>query len=199
MGSRIVLHKGEVFNRLTIIEGDIAHPVNGKTVAKCRCECGNTCTTYVSGIRSGKVRSCGCLKSEIAKKNIKKVSKHQEKDLTGKSFGFWVVLNLVGIKNNNNLYLCRCACGNTKEIESPHLIRERSKSCGCKSIELGKGRKATPMPEGTRFGSLVIKESKPIKEKKRNKYKVICDCGEEVLVDGANLRKGQTTHKGCRL
>lgn len=51
---------GNRFGRLTVIELIQKSP---KAVWKCRCDCGNI--TYVKGIalRSGQIKSCGCLKS----------------------------------------------------------------------------------------------------------------------------------------
>ncbi len=199
MTYRITLHKGEVFSRLTVIEGDLEHPYNGRTMAKCRCECGEICTTFVYSIRSGRVKSCGCLKREKAKKQAEKIRPHPRKNLTGETFGFWRVLQTNGFRNGNKVYLCECFCGFKKNLESPYLVRGKTKSCGCKSRAIGKGRKKTEMPVGRRFGSLVVTSTETEVKGGRHLYQCKCDCGEVVSVDGAALRRGQKSHKECRI
>lgn len=56
-------------------------------------------------------------------------------DITGQTFGRLTVLSLAGRSNAEALWLCRCACGNTKEIRSYYLRSGTSKSCGCYQIE----------------------------------------------------------------
>ena len=56
---------GKVFSRLTVIRQD-GYIRPKKPAYLCSCSCGNT--TRVSGefLRSGKTRSCGCLRQEVA-------------------------------------------------------------------------------------------------------------------------------------
>jgi hypothetical protein len=51
-------------------------------------------------------------------------------DLTGQRFGRWQVLEIVGYKKGV-YWLCRCDCGNVKEVRSDRLRDGRSTSCGC--------------------------------------------------------------------
>lgn len=57
---------GQRFGKLTVIERAETH-VSGsgqkKTMWRCKCDCGNEITTVAYGLISGKVISCGCLKS----------------------------------------------------------------------------------------------------------------------------------------
>ena len=53
---------GEKFGRLTVI-GDGTHQ-NWEHKWECRCECGNITYVTTKGLKSGKTRSCGCLKKE---------------------------------------------------------------------------------------------------------------------------------------
>lgn len=61
---------GKKFGRLTPIER-----INNKGSAryKCKCDCGKLVTATGSQLLSGKAKSCGCLKSEVSKKNFEKV------------------------------------------------------------------------------------------------------------------------------
>lgn len=54
------------------------------------------------------------------------------KDLTGIKFGKLTVISLLDERKNNNRYwVCKCECGNTKEMRASHLLKGYSKSCGC--------------------------------------------------------------------
>ena len=50
---------GQVFGKLTAIQR--AKSKNGKTYWLCKCECGNEKEIQTSHLRSGLIRSCGCL------------------------------------------------------------------------------------------------------------------------------------------
>lgn len=52
-------------------------------------------------------------------------------DLTGQKFGRLTVLRRVGTKNQSSLWLCRCECGNLKEVTLSHLRAGSIRSCGC--------------------------------------------------------------------
>lgn len=74
---------GQKFNRLTVIKKvDIKeHFYNTDEGSRwlCKCDCGNL--TYVRGtdLRSGRIKSCGCLRDEAAITNLKKLHKGPSK------------------------------------------------------------------------------------------------------------------------
>jgi hypothetical protein len=51
------------FGRLTALHIDPLRGTNRHWV--CACECGNRATVQISRLRSGKTKSCGCLRSEV--------------------------------------------------------------------------------------------------------------------------------------
>lgn len=55
---------GQRFHRLTVIRR--IEGAKGPALWLCICDCGNEKTAYGSDLRHGKVKSCGCLKSERA-------------------------------------------------------------------------------------------------------------------------------------
>lgn len=66
MSARVVVHGGEKYNKLTIIEEVDTIRKPGKTVqvirmVRCRCECGNETVTRLSSVRGSITKSCGCL------------------------------------------------------------------------------------------------------------------------------------------
>lgn len=58
----IIEMKGQTFGRLTVI--DRAENVGKAAAWKCLCECGKTKTVIGKHLRTGAIRSCGCLLSE---------------------------------------------------------------------------------------------------------------------------------------
>lgn len=57
-------------------------------------------------------------------------------DLIGQRFGRLTVLECCGrSKDGQKVYLCRCDCGNEKEIKSGNLKSKNTQSCGCLAAE----------------------------------------------------------------
>lgn len=53
-------------------------------------------------------------------------------DLTNLKFGRLTVISLCGkSKRNDNMWLCRCDCGNGKVVKAYNLTSGHTKSCGC--------------------------------------------------------------------
>lgn len=61
---------------------------------------------------------------------------HKEEGIIGSKFGFWTVLNRGKNRNQEPFYLCKCECGNEKEVKWKYLKNGVSKSCGCKTKDL---------------------------------------------------------------
>lgn len=124
-------------------------------------------------------------------------------DLTGKRFG-----RLTVISKGNGYYtkggqykttwLCRCDCGNTKEIASEKIRKGHTQSCGCVRKEKV-GKVNFDDITGQRFGRLtVIRFLKPEeREDWRRQWLCRCDCGKEVQVNSNNLRSNRTRSCGC--
>lgn len=86
-------------------------------MVECRCDCGNTKITQKRYLKSGSVKSCGCLPHGVPKK-----------DLTGKTYGY---LTVIGSGTKKGTRLFRCICGNEKEILLASVKNGQTKSCGC--------------------------------------------------------------------
>lgn len=52
-------------------------------------------------------------------------------DLTGQRFGSLVALSKAESRKGKTYWLCRCDCGNEKEIQTGHLTSGVTTSCGC--------------------------------------------------------------------
>lgn len=107
---------GEKFGMLTVLEY-AGKNEKGYHSWKCKCDCGKIVVKSGKGLRNGHITSCGC--------------RHKAKDLTGMVFGNLKVIKIVGKKNRNTLWLCRCECGKYVECYQYNLERGTSTSCGC--------------------------------------------------------------------
>lgn len=116
---------GQKWGMLTAIRYD--HTENGKHVWLFECECGNQKLIPSSYVKYGKVKSCGCLRSQ-------KASDSNRKDITGKRFGKLTALEPTDKRNPNNgsiIWKCRCDCGNEIEVTATELHSKQVQSCGC--------------------------------------------------------------------
>lgn len=119
---------GKTFDRIKILERDYETQQlkNTKEVFwKCQCECGTIFSARGHDIRDGKIKSCGCLRRE----NARKIN---YQDLTSKTFGKLKVLKENKEKRiaDRCIWVCQCDCGNIVEISSKGLLTGTS-SCGC--------------------------------------------------------------------
>ena len=94
-------------------------------------------------------------------------------------------------KIGKGYYVCKCTCGNIKEIRCDHILNGRISSCGCKAHH-----ECYRDLSGKRFGRLVV-----INKAYKNGYDVFwnckCDCGKDAVVLAGNLTRGITKSCGC--
>jgi len=118
---------GKRFGRLTVIrwndQGE--HSTQGW---ECKCDCGNTIFTTGYKLKSGMVKSCGCLHRE----HLVKYGKTRAVDLSGQRFGRLIALRPTEERKRGVVvWECKCDCGNTVHISSVDLRSGGSRSCGC--------------------------------------------------------------------
>lgn len=68
---------GQRFGRLVVLNR--ASSQNGHTRWLCKCDCGNECIVHTSSLRTGNTKSCGCYKTENARKlysSVRQNDKH---------------------------------------------------------------------------------------------------------------------------
>lgn len=103
----------------------------------------------------------------------------------------WTIVGYAG----KGYYECICKCGNKSIIKKSDLLAGRSRRCReCADRESVALRPQNGRKEdltGRRFDKLYVKEY--IGDKK---YRCICDCGNEHITTGHNLRTGKCTR--CR-
>lgn len=108
----------------------------------------------------------------------------------GNRYGKLLVIDRDGSKKGKAYWICKCDCGNITSACGTSLRRGKKKSCGCLERQV--------IDEtGKRYGRLlVIKRVK--KEDNKNAYWLCkCECGNETIVAGNNLRNGSTKSCGC--
>ena len=115
-------------------------------------------------------------------------------DLTGRRFGRLVVQREAESKHNEATWLCRCDCGNEVIVTGYKLRHGHTQSCGCLRAENGKTH-AIDLT-GQRFGRLTVVERSGSIDSFAA-WKCRCDCGNERIVDGGNLKQGHVKSCGC--
>lgn len=139
-------------------------------------------------MRSGKTKSCGCQQY-----------KPQYNDLTGRRFGYLLVIARVNNKGVGHFaksrWRCRCDCGNFVNVIGTNLVSGNSTSCGCKP------KKKVNDISGQRFGMLVAKRYVGGKRKPSGQiasmWECECDCGKIVIVSYSHLVRFHTVSCGC--
>lgn len=120
-------------------------------------------------------------------------------DLTGQKFGYLTVIE----KANDRIisgkifkyWLCKCDCGNVKEVSTQQLLTGITKSCGCKKVQIKNDL------TGQKFGHLIVLKrdgyTKTTNGRKHVTWLCKCDCGNEIRVRGELLKNNNTTSCGC--
>ena len=142
---------------------------------KCLCSCGYTKSVESYYLTSGKSKSCG-----HANPNAHIVYDKTFKDLTGKQFGEWKVLEYAG----KSKWKCQCSCGVVRNVHGYSLTSLASTSCGHKQ-KIG--------ITGKRFGRLVA-----IRPVGNYQWEFQCDCGNKTIAFAHNVTKENGTRScGC--
>jgi hypothetical protein len=123
---------GKQFSRLTVLEQTETRDGNAFWLVKCAC--GAQKPVSGVGLRSGSIKSCGCLRRERAKQK-------PSLELTGKRFGRLIVLERLGNRRGGGVrWLCQCDCGKKHEVTGSNLTHG-CRSCGCLALEIRKRSK----------------------------------------------------------
>lgn len=111
-------------------------------------------------------------------------------DLTNQKFGMLTAIKYSGNKNRKSIWLCRCECGEEKNVRKDKLKAGRTKSCGCqkKFIDL----------TGNKYGMLEVIERVEY-ENNSTTWLCKCDCGNERVAVSKALKNGTVWHCGCKI
>lgn len=117
-------------------------------------------------------------------------------DLTGKKFNRLEVVKRNGSsKDKRAVWLCKCDCGNFKNVVGKDIISGKTKSCGCLKYEnsINQAEDLT----GQKFGRLTVVKRAENSKSNKTRWECICDCGNELITVGAQLKNGRTKSCGC--
>ena len=183
---------GKRFGRLVALE---KLKKGRRTFWRCQCDCGNEHEVVMDLLRTGKTKSCGCLRRETTAKT------RLVKEKVGTRFGKLVVLKASDeLSQRYAKWLCQCDCGKTTTVSGKALRNGNTQSCGC-GIAEGITRAHAIDVTGQRFGRLVAVE--PVvgarfkNGKAKRRWRFECDCGGEAITTVAQVRFGMTRSCGC--
>lgn len=111
---------GQTFGLLTVIRrGTRRDPRH--TYWKVRCRCGKRKEIRSDSLRSGAIRSCGCIPRG-----------HPAENISGQKFGRLTAICRVGSTGRRqSSWLCRCRCSREVVVRLDQLRDGTTRSCGC--------------------------------------------------------------------
>jgi len=120
-------------------------------------------------------------------------------DLTGKKFGKLKVVKLVPKSSRHTYYLCKCDCGEVKEVRGTHLTSGNVKSCGCYRVSSAVERNSGVFVNllGKKYGRWTVIGREKNDKWRRTIWLCRCTCGTEKAVPGTELKRGTSTSCGC--
>lgn len=180
--------RGKKYNKLTVL-----YRVKNTSLAKhahwkCKCECGNETIVTATNLKTGHVKSCGCIKHNTPNNFI---------DITGKKFGKLLVLTREPTTGQEAMWKCQCDCGNIVNVRGSRLRSGETQSCGCLAKKRASEIHSIDLTN-QRFGKLVaLNKTGIVNNKGIIMWHCKCDCGKEIDVSGEYLRNGTTQSCGC--
>lgn len=113
-------------------------------------------------------------------------------DITNKKFNKLTALNFSHRENGRDFWNFQCDCGNQKIIKVKEVKNSHIKSCGClkhidRYVDL----------TGNKYEMLLVLNYS-YKKDKYHYFSVKCNCGNNKIVRGADLKSGRTTSCGCK-
>ena len=117
-------------------------------------------------------------------------------DLTGQQIYHWTVTSLSA--EDNRKWICRCSCGELRNVFGAALRSGKSRSCGCQSspppVRSGIRKDLT----GKQFGSWNVLKHIGFSEAGASQWLCRCVCGREKSVSYTSLSQGTSKSCGCQ-
>lgn len=176
---------GQKFNMLTALE------YVGGSHWKCKCDCGNEILVKTASLRSGRTKSCGCLRGQNTKGNTRNMG--PKEDLTGRVFTYLTPLEYI----KGGKWRCQCKCGNEVIVDTRNLKSGHTKSCGCLNKEINSKNNTIDMVGFETEGIKVLERTGSDAEGNAM-WKCLCKkCDNTFIARGAHIRNGATRSCGC--
>lgn len=119
-------------------------------------------------------------------------------DLSGQKFNRLTVIEKAEKRGKFWYWKCKCDCGNECIIRGSSIKNNEIKSCGCLKKESDRKPKGNVKDLiGQKFNKLTVIERNGSDHRGEAQWKCKCECGNEIVVLGSNLRTGHTTSCGC--
>ena len=127
-GQRVLNLVGKKYNQLTAIE--YLEIGSHGSVFKFKCECGNEIKLRGTLVTTGQQKNCGC---KIGKHNKGRTNTSLALSRIGEQHNLLTITGISQSENKNYKMVCKCLCGNNKEVKCTYseLIKGKVKSCGC--------------------------------------------------------------------
>lgn len=156
--SKFIDRTGQRYGKLVAVK--FIGRIKNRSMWLCKCDCGNYVNVSANHLHDCSIKSCGCSRTH--------------KNLIGYKKGRLTVIEYAGKnKNNANLWLCKCDCGNTSIVTSSALLSGTTYSCGCLASENVKMRNTFHGQHGTRLyriWNLMIQRCENIKSSHYDRY-----------------------------
>lgn len=187
--------------RLTVIS--FAEKRGSHTYWKCKCDCGNYKIILGTSLTcKNPVKSCGCLRKEIATKRLREQRKKEYeqtghannfKDLTGKHIKTFSVLSFAYTKNGRAYWNCKCDNCNTESVIASNRLLN-SNNTPCKVCSRNNARKPIVDYTNKEVNGYRVEDYVG-----HGKWKVKCVyCGEEKNVWSAEIKNKTIHHCKCQ-
>ena len=186
-------------SKLIVISEDTSQKSSkGEVYWNCQCECGNLVSVKGTRLRSGATKSCGHCRAEnlIGWKMWER----------GIPDSRWEVISREPYNDNGGrpIWICKCRCGEIRDLDRYTLLTGASKSCGClrheQLIEMNMNR-GQLIKIGQRFGKLVALQDLGLKDYHGvlRRYTLCqCDCGSKPIeILNNTLLTGGKQSCGC--
>jgi len=113
--------------------------------------------------------------------------------ISGKKYNLLTIVNPLEKRSKDGtiMWLCKCECGNFKELNTSLIGRH--KSCGCIR------KTCKRIKPNQKIGNLTAVERVDKINRKGIFYKFKCDCGNEKIASVSNVVSGITKSCGCLL
>lgn len=188
MGKPLKDMTGMKFGMLTVVRRSDKNKGTG-AAWHCVCDCENHTEVDVSGnqLRSGRTKSCGCIRNRPSK---------FINNISGQYFNGILVLGRDVTVGGSTRWECLCHCGNKFSARQWKLRNLKVTSCGCLTSQIiSKANSANLI--GKKFGKLTVVKRLGSNKWRKFIWECLCDCGNTTSVPTDALVWGGIKSCGC--